>query len=174
VSALIADYAFDASPPDIALLREISKVSAAAHMPFIGAVSPRFFGKTSMEEVASIRDLGEHFERPEYLKWKTLRQSDDARYVGLTLPRFLARIPYGVEASPARAFNYIEDVRADGDDAYLWAASTLPYRSLPAFPAFHTKPFALSLFTGSSPFASRKSAVCTGVIATAASMRKCR
>ncbi len=98
-------------PQDIALLRNISKVSAAAHMPFIGSVSPQFFGKESMEEVAGIRDIGNYFDRAEYLKWKSFRASDDARYIGLTLPRFLARLPYGPETVPVRAFNYTEAVK---------------------------------------------------------------
>lgn len=120
-AAIIANYEFDASAPDIALLRNLSKVAAAAHMPFIGAVSPDFFGRTSMEEVAGIRDLSGHFERAVYLKWKAFRETEDARYVGLTLPRFLARLPYGFDRNTVRAFNYTEDVRGGGSSAFLWA-----------------------------------------------------
>jgi type VI secretion system protein ImpC len=120
-AAIIANYEFDASAPDIALLRNLSKVAAAAHMPFIGAVSPEFFGRTSMEEVAGIRDLSGHFERAVYLKWKAFRETEDARYVGLTLPRFLARLPYGFDRNTVRAFNYTEDVRGGGSSAFLWA-----------------------------------------------------
>ncbi|SAK96650.1 EvpB family type VI secretion protein [Caballeronia catudaia] len=132
ISALISDYAFDHGPQDMALLRDISKVSAAAHMPFIGAVSPQFFGKASMEEVASIRDLGEHFERAEYLRWKTLRKSEDARYLGLTLPRFLARLPYGPDTTRpdtarAPAFNYVEDVEGGDQRRYLWANASFAF-----------------------------------------------
>ncbi|OLL31216.1 EvpB family type VI secretion protein [Burkholderia sp. SRS-W-2-2016] len=121
IAAIIANYEFDASAPDIALLRNLSKVAAAAHMPFIGAVSPAFFGKTSMEEVSAIRDLPGHFERATYLKWKAFRETEDARYVGLTLPRFLARQPYGPDINPVRAFNYTEDVRSSGRSAFVWA-----------------------------------------------------
>lgn len=120
-AAIIANYEFDAGAPDIALLRSLSKVAAAAHMPFIGAVSPAFFGRTSMEEVTGIRDLSGHFERAAYLKWKAFRDTDDARYVGLTLPRFLARLPYGSDANPVRSFNYTEDVRSDRSSAFVWA-----------------------------------------------------
>ena len=120
-AAIIANYEFDASAPDIALLRNLSKVAAAAHMPFIGAVSPECFGRTSMEEVAGIRDLSGHFERAVYLKWKAFRETEDARYVGLTLPRFLARLPYGFDRNTVRAFNYTEDVRGGGSSAFLWA-----------------------------------------------------
>lgn len=70
IGALISNYEFDNSPQDMALLRNVSKVSAAAHMPFIGAVGPAFFGKSSMEEVAAIQDIANYFDRAEYLKWK--------------------------------------------------------------------------------------------------------
>ncbi|WP_321951741.1 type VI secretion system contractile sheath large subunit [Paraburkholderia bannensis] len=127
VSAVIADYEFDAGAPDIALLRNLSKVAAAAHMPIIGAVSPAFFSRASMEDVAGIRDLPGHFDRAAYLKWKAFRETEDARYIGLTLPRFLARLPYGPQTSPVRAFNYTEDVRSFGRDAFLWANASFAF-----------------------------------------------
>ncbi|MEE9101639.1 type VI secretion system baseplate subunit TssF [Pseudomonas nitroreducens] len=77
IAAAISNYEFDRSPQDIALLRNISKVAAAAHMPFIGSVGPAFFGKESMEEVAAIKDIGNYFDRAEYIKWKSFRDSDD-------------------------------------------------------------------------------------------------
>ncbi|WP_191650686.1 type VI secretion system contractile sheath domain-containing protein, partial [Pseudomonas fluorescens] len=83
IAAAISNYEFDRSPQDIALLRNLSKVAAAAHMPFIGAVGPAFFGKESMEEVAAIKDIGNYFDRAEYIKWKAFRDSDDSRYIGL-------------------------------------------------------------------------------------------
>ncbi|WP_103703570.1 type VI secretion system contractile sheath large subunit [Paraburkholderia eburnea] len=127
VSAVIATYEFDAAAPDIALLRNLSKVAAAAHMPVIGAVSPAFFGRASMEDVSGIRDLSGHFERAAWLKWNAFRETEDARYVGLTLPRFLARLPYGPETRPVRAFNYAEDVRGAGRDAFLWANAAFAF-----------------------------------------------
>jgi type VI secretion system protein ImpC len=80
-----------------------------------------------MEEVSGIRDLSGHFERAAYLKWKAFRETDDARYVGLTLPRFLARLPYGADTNPVRAFNYTEDVRSGGRDAFLWANAAFAF-----------------------------------------------
>ncbi|GAB6851585.1 hypothetical protein JCM10599A_53890 [Paraburkholderia kururiensis] len=77
---------------DVALLRNISKVAAAAHMPFVGSVGAAFFGKQSMEEVAAIQDIGNYFDRAEYIKWKSFRDTDDARYVGLVMPRVLGRL----------------------------------------------------------------------------------
>ena len=81
-------------------------------MPFIGAVGPAFFGKESMEEVAAIKDIGNYFDRAEYIKWKSFRDSDDSRYIGLTLPRVLGRLPYGPDTIPVRNFNYVEKVKA--------------------------------------------------------------
>ncbi|MBN3830778.1 type VI secretion system contractile sheath large subunit [Burkholderia sp. Ac-20344] len=127
IAAIISAFEFDHRAQDIALLRNISKVAAAAHMPFIGAVSPAFFDKPSMEAVAGIRDPGAWFERAEYLKWNSFRQTEDARYVGLTLPRFLARLPYGRDTLPVRAFNYIENVREPGHAAYLWTSAAFAF-----------------------------------------------
>ena len=72
---------------------DISKVAAAAHMPFIGSVGPAFFLKNSMEDVAAIKDIGNYFDRAEYIKWKSFRDTDDSRYIGLTMPRVLGRLP---------------------------------------------------------------------------------
>ena len=95
IAALISAYEFDASAQDVTLLRNISKVSAAAHMPFIGSAGPKFFLKDSMEEVAAIKDIGNYFDRAEYIKWKSFRETDDSRYIGLVMPRVLGRLPYG-------------------------------------------------------------------------------
>jgi type VI secretion system protein ImpC len=127
IGSVISNYEFDRSAQDIALLRNISKVSAAAHMPFIGSVSPKFFGKDSMEEVASIRDISNYFDRAEYLKWKSFRESDDARYIGLTMPRFLARLPYGADTVPVRGFNYTEAVKGPDHTRYLWANASFAF-----------------------------------------------
>ena len=103
IAALISAYEFDASPQDVALLRNISKVSAAAHMPFIGSAGPKFFLKDSMEEVAAIKDIGNYFDRAEYIKWKSFRDTDDSRYIGLVMPRVLGRLPYGPDTRIAQA-----------------------------------------------------------------------
>ena len=127
VSALISDFEFVNSPMDIALLRNVSKVAAAAHMPFIGSVGPAFFGKKSMEEVAAIQDIGNYFDRAEYIKWKSFRDTDDARYVGLTMPRVLGRLPYGKDTVPVRAFNYEEAVKGPDHDRYLWVNASFAF-----------------------------------------------
>lgn len=127
IAAAISNYEFGCGPRDITLLRNISKVSAAAHMPFIGAVGPAFFGKQSMEEVAAIKDIGNYFERAEYIKWKSFRDSDDARYIGLTLPRVLGRLPYGPDTVPVRSFNYVENVKGPDHDKYLWTSASFAF-----------------------------------------------
>ncbi len=127
IGAIVSNYEFDRSGQDVALLRNISKVSAAAHMPFVGSVGAAFFGKDSMEEVAAIQDIGNYFDRAEYIKWKSFRDSDDARYIGLTLPRFLARLPYGPDTTPVRAFNYAEQVKGPDHSRYLWANASFAF-----------------------------------------------
>lgn len=127
VAALISAYEFDASSQDIALLRNISKVAAAAHMPFIGSVGPKFFMKNTIDEVAAIKDVTNYFDRAEYIKWKSFRESDDARYIGLTMPRVLGRLPYGPDTVPVRSFNYVEEVKGPDHDKYLWTNASFAF-----------------------------------------------
>ncbi|HEY1847494.1 MAG TPA: type VI secretion system contractile sheath large subunit [Buttiauxella sp.] len=127
IGAVISNYEFDASAQDVALLRNISKVSASAHMPFIASVGPKFFLKDSMEEVAAIKDIGNYFDRAEYIKWKSFRDSDDSRYIGLTMPRVLGRLPYGPDTVPVRSFNYVEEVKGPDHDKYLWTNASFAF-----------------------------------------------
>ncbi len=127
IAALISAYEFDASSQDIALLRNISKVSAAAHMPFIGSVGPAFFMKNTIDEVAAIKDVTNYFDRAEYIKWKSFRDSDDSRYIGLTMPRVLGRLPYGPDTVPVRSFNYVEEVKGPDHDKYLWTSASFAF-----------------------------------------------
>ena len=125
-SLVVSNYEFENTAPDTALLRQVSHVAASAHCPFIGSVGPAFFGKTSMESWRKIPDLEAYMDTAEFVRWNAFRDTEDARYVGLTFPRFLARLPYG-EATPVRAFNYQESARTD--DAYLWANSSFAFAS---------------------------------------------
>jgi len=127
IGAVISAYEFDASAQDIALLRNISKVAASAHMPFIGSAGPAFFLKETMEEVAAIKDIGNYFDRAEYIKWKSFRDTDDSRYIGLTMPRVLGRLPYGPDTVPVRSFNYVEEVKGPDHDKYLWTNSSFAF-----------------------------------------------
>jgi type VI secretion system protein ImpC len=120
---LVGDYYFDQSPPDVELLGEMAKVSAAAHTPFIAAASPTVMQMDSWQELANPRDLTKIFTTPEYAAWRSLRESDDARYIGLTMPRFLARLPYGAKTSPVAEFDFEEDTGAADHGKYTWANS---------------------------------------------------
>lgn len=120
---LIGDYHFDHSPPDVELLREMSKVAAAAHAPFIAGASPTVMQMDSWQELSNPRDLTKIFTTPEYASWRSLRESDDARYIGLAMPRFLSRLPYGAKTSPVEEFDFEEDTGAADHSKYTWANS---------------------------------------------------
>jgi len=95
---LVGDYYFDHSPPDVQLLRDISKISAAAHAPFFAAANPSLFGMDSWNELSNPRDIGKVFDTPDYAAFRSLRDQPDSRYVGLCMPRVLARQPYGAKS----------------------------------------------------------------------------
>jgi type VI secretion system protein ImpC len=118
---LVGDYHFDQTAPDVELLGEISKVAAAAHAPFITGVSPTLMQMESWQELANPRDLTKIFAAPEYAAWRSLRQSEDARYLGLAMPRFLSRMPYGARTNPVEDFNFEEDTGAADHGKYTWA-----------------------------------------------------
>jgi type VI secretion system protein ImpC len=120
---LVGDYYFDNSPPDVELLREMSKVSAAAHAPFISAASPRLLQMDSWQQLADPRDLTKIFGTPDYAGWRSLRESEDSRYIGLAMPRFLARLPYGAKTNPVDEFDFEEDTAHGAHGAYTWANS---------------------------------------------------
>ncbi len=121
-SAIIGAYEFNSSHQDIALLDSISRVSWAAHCPFISSVSSTFFHKSTMKELQEIQNVSQYMQRAEYIKWQAFRKSEQSRYVGLTLPKFLLRLPY--EAGSSRSvFNYIETVDPSNDQQYLWGSA---------------------------------------------------
>jgi type VI secretion system protein ImpC len=126
-SAMISNYEFENSNQDVALLQQLSKVAASAHCPFIGSVGPQFFGKESMEEWRKIPDLEAYMDTADFMKWNSFRQSEDARYVGLTFPRFMLRLPYGEDSVPVDSFNYDEDVKGEDHDKYLWGNSSFAF-----------------------------------------------
>lgn len=120
---LVADYYFDQTPPDVELLGEISKTSAAAHTPFIAGASPTVMQMNSWQELANPRDLTKIFLTPEYAGWRSLRESEDSRYIGLAMPRFLARLPYGAKTDPVEDFDFEEITGAADHSKYTWANS---------------------------------------------------
>lgn len=119
-ASLIGDYEFSNHPEDLYLLEEMSHVAAAAHAPFVAAAGAGIFGLDSYTELGRPRDLAKVFDTVEYAKWKSFRSSDDARYVALTLPHTLGRLPYGSKTAPVEAFNFEEDVSGKDHDKYLW------------------------------------------------------
>lgn len=117
---LMGDYYFDQSPQDVEMLTEMSKVCAAAHAPFIAAASPTVMQMNSWQELANPRDLTKIFSTPEYAGWRSLRESDDARYLGLAMPRFLSRLPYGSKTNPVEEFNFEEETGGGDHSKYTW------------------------------------------------------
>ncbi len=133
--ALIGDYEFGNHPQDMALLESIAGVAAAAHAPFISAASAGMFGWDTFSEMSEVRDVSKIFERTEYMKWRSFRESEDSRYVGLTLPHVLGRIPYGAATKPTETFRFEEDVDGKDHKKYLWsnAAYAMATRLTEAF-----------------------------------------
>ncbi len=133
--ALMGDYEFGKSGQDIELLEKISQVAAAAHAPFLTASSPEMFNLDSFSQIDQPRDLGKIFDTTEYARWKGFRQSEDSRYIALTMPRTLMRLPYGKDTVPVEGFNYEEGVDGTEHDKYLWgnAAWALGTRLTNAF-----------------------------------------
>jgi type VI secretion system protein ImpC len=121
---LVGDYYFDHSPPDVALLRSIAQIAAAAHAPFITGADPALMQMESWQELANPRDLTKIFQTPEYAPWRALRESEDARYIGLAMPRFLSRQPYGAKTNPVDGFDFEEDVEGTDHSKYGWANSS--------------------------------------------------
>jgi type VI secretion system protein ImpC len=133
--ALIGDYEFSKHPDDIELLEKISQVAAGAHAPFLSAASSELLNLPSYTELDQPRDIGKIFDSTEYAKWKSFRQSEDSKYVCLTCPRILMRLPYGRETKPVDGFSYEEGVDGTDHSKYLWgnAAYALGARVTQAF-----------------------------------------
>ncbi|HXU60711.1 MAG TPA: type VI secretion system contractile sheath large subunit [Polyangia bacterium] len=119
--SIVGDFHFDHSPPDVELLGEMSKISAAIHAPFISGAAPSLLGMESWQELSNPRDLTKLFTTPDFAAWRSLRESEDAKYLGLALPRFLARQPYGAKSNPVEEFDFEEDTAGASSDKYTWA-----------------------------------------------------
>jgi len=117
---LIGDYYFDHSPPDVRPLNGIAQIAAAAHMPVITAPAPSLMNFDSWQELSDPRDLTKIFQTPEYAPWRSLRESEDSRYLGLAMPRVLGRLPYGSKTEPVDEFDFEEDTGAADHSKYLW------------------------------------------------------
>src|SRR6476660_1037677 len=133
--ALLGDYEFGNHPQDMALLDKIAGVAAAAHAPFLSAANASLFGWDTYSEMTEVRDVSKIFDRTEYMKWRSFRESEDSRYVGLTLPHVLMREPYGAATKPTESFRFEEDVDGKTHKKYLWgnAAYAMGARLTEAF-----------------------------------------
>lgn len=124
--AILSNYEVDPGPQDINLLQKCAAVAAMAHAPFFAAAGPEFFGMKDFARLPNMKDLRGHFEGPQFAKWNSFRDSEDSRYVGLLMPKFLLRLPYGEETTPVKAFNYHEQAVGD-HDAYLWGNASYAF-----------------------------------------------
>jgi type VI secretion system protein ImpC len=121
---LVGDYHFDNSPQDVALLGNMANICAAGHAPFIAGASPSLFNMDSWQELMNPRDLTKITGTPAYAKWNSLRKNEDSRYIGLAMPRVLARMPYGAKTKPIEAFDFEEDVSGTDHQRYCWMNSS--------------------------------------------------
>jgi type VI secretion system protein ImpC len=135
---LVGDYEYANHPQDLAMIERLSNVAAAAHAPFIAAADSKMFGLESFSNLGDPRDISKIFDSVEYAKWKSFRESEDSRYVGLCLPHVLMRLPYGRETVPVESFNFEEDVDGKNHSKYLWgnAAYAMAARTTDAFAKF--------------------------------------
>lgn len=117
---LIGDYYFNHSAPDLEILKGMAQIAAASHMPFISAADPSIMNMDSWQELANPRDISKIFGTPEYAAWRSFRESEDSRYIALTMPRVLSRMPYGAATNPVEEFNFEEDTGAGASDRYNW------------------------------------------------------
>ena len=120
---LVGDYHFDHSPPDVEILGGMAQIAGAGHAPFITGADSALMGMDSWQELSNPRDLAKIFSTPEYAAWRSLRDSEDAKYLGLAMPRFLARQPYGAKTDPVEEFDFEEDTDGADSDKYVWANS---------------------------------------------------
>jgi type VI secretion system protein ImpC len=120
---LVGDYYFNHQPPDVAILQEMMQIAAASHTPFLAAADPTVMAMESWQELSNPRDLTKIFQTPEYAPWRSLREAEDSRYIGLAMPRFLARLPYGAKTDPVEEFAFEEDVEGTDHSKYAWANS---------------------------------------------------
>jgi type VI secretion system protein ImpC len=125
-AAMIANYEFDRSADDVTLLQKVSNVAAATHCPFIASIGHRFLGLDSIHQLAPLPDVTPIFEMPQYIKWNSFRESEDARYVGLVFPRLLLREPYDIEDGH---FKFFEDVKGEEHGKYLWGNAAFAFAS---------------------------------------------
>ncbi len=125
---LIGQFEVSRQPEDMYFLEQMSHIAAASHAPFISAASPDMFGLETFTDLGKPRDLSKTFDTVEYAKWKSFREAEDSRYVGLTLPHFLGRLPYHpVDGVTTEGFNFVEEVDGTNHDKYLWCNAAFAF-----------------------------------------------
>ncbi|AFO46271.1 type VI secretion system contractile sheath large subunit [Pseudomonas plecoglossicida] len=122
VAAMVGNYNFGPSSPDIKLLSYMASVGAMSHAPFLAAPAPEFFNLNSFEELPNLKEIKDLFAGPRHAKWRAFRESEDARHVALTGPRFMLRSAYHPQEQPIESFNYNEGIAGQHDN-YLWGNS---------------------------------------------------
>ena len=118
---LVGDYYFDHSPPDVEMLSGMAEIAGSCFAPFIAGSDPKLMNMDSWQELSDPRDLSKIFTTPEYAGWRSLRESDDSRYIGLAMPRFLSRLPYGAKGNPVEEFAFEEDTAGADHSKFAWA-----------------------------------------------------
>lgn len=124
--AMISNFDFGPGQQDVALLTSLASIAAMSHAPFIGSANASFFGLQDFSKLPDLKDLNSIFEMPQYEMWNGFRESDDARNVGLVMPHFLLRTPYGNDTIPSKKFVYNEDVSA-GNSSFLWGNASFAF-----------------------------------------------
>jgi type VI secretion system protein ImpC len=123
LGSMIVDYEFTHEPTDVQLMRALAKLASSAHMPLFAAAGSNLMGMDSWTELNNPRDLSKLFDTPDYAAWKSLRDSEDSRYVGLCMPRVLARQPYGAKGDPIEEFAFEEETDGHAGDKYAWMSA---------------------------------------------------
>jgi type VI secretion system protein ImpC len=126
VGLIVSNYDFGPGPQDMQLLSNCAAVATMSHAPFICNTAPQMFGEESFENLPKLKDLKSLFEGPQYARWHAFRESEDSRYVGMCMPRFLLRLPYGQSTIPVKSFNF-EETAIGNHDAYLWGPASIAF-----------------------------------------------
>jgi type VI secretion system protein ImpC len=133
---LIGDFEISRQPEDMYFIEQMSHVAAASHAPFISAASAELFGLETFTDLGKPRDMSKVFDTVDYAKWRSFRESEDSRYVGLTVPHFLGRLPFNPkDGTTVEGFNFVENVDGTNHSKYLWvnAAYAMGARLTSAF-----------------------------------------
>ncbi len=129
IGSVISAYEFDASPQDVALLRTYLPRLCGRPYAVYRRRRPGLLPERDHGRGGCHWDIGNYFDRAEYIRWKAFRETDDARYIGLVMPRVLGRLPYGPDTVPVRSFNYVEQVKGPDHEKYLWTSAAFSFAS---------------------------------------------